>query len=80
MNKFDKRKWNRKVSYIKIEPKCVFEGFENSNFEKSLGKWRGRFNDTNSHEMDPEYEDNKMKSFKCKCFQNQTCVDRYTYG
>merc|ERR1712050_150773 len=80
LSTFGGEDWLNRVSYVVVEPKCVFEGFQRKNFVKSLGKWRGQLETTNSHEMDAEYENNIMKSFKCKCYEDMTCTDKYTYG
>ena len=74
------KNWVRKVSYVEVEPKCIFEGFQGKDHQNSLGKWRGRLTEVTGHEMDPEYENDAMKSFKCQCFPNRTCTDLYNYN
>merc|ERR1712050_270466 len=80
LSKFGGEKWMNTVSTVVVEPKCTFEGFGRKNFEPSLGRWSGQLDAVNSHEMDPEYENDKMKSFKCSCDENQTCKSKYSYG
>merc|ERR1711972_887406 len=80
LSKFGGENWMNTISYVVVEPKCTFDGFSRKDFDSSLGRWSGQLDAVNSHEMDPEYENDKMKSFKCSCDENQTCKSKYTYG
>ena len=80
MSSYGGDNWSNRVSWIEIEPKCVFEGFRNKNFGGQLGTWKGLLDSKTSQELDPYYENDKMKSFKCKCQETFTCEDQYTYN
>ena len=71
--------WANIVSYIEVQPSCVFEAYKDPDFKSMIGVWRGQLDRPNIHELDLKYENDKMESFKCTC-EEQTCAEHYTYG
>ena len=71
--------WTDKISYVQLEPKCKLEAFNQNDFTKLIGSWRGSQNLQNGHEMLEGKENDKISSYTCSCSE-ESCDSYYMFG